>query len=430
MSAFAARRPGAARLVRTRGARARALALRARRRSSRSRPSRLSSTAELLIHPPAGAAAGDRARSRRRAARRWRCAAATAVRRCPPWPGRSCCSRRSSSRVLALGVPAHLLAARPPGAGSSGTSATASTASEPGCGPTAGARSGRGWPCCSSSRSCWSLAGGSVLLARGARARGCRRAVALALLVGLFLIGAANTPQPEPGLRGLVLLDADRSLAVGARLRPGRRGAGRALADPAGAARARPAPRRSAPRAPGCRFREPAGAVAAEARFQWDQVYGPITWPRTEATMLTHRRRRTRGCCGHLARPLRRTAVPALGRRSRHRAARRSAAARTGTGGSPARRSRSPDCARGCWSAATGCCSNCDWLSAPGSPVVTRSRRHALLAGRAERPGSTPFAPTAPARRRRELRRAPRRFPRAYLPYTRFELPRHARPRG
>ncbi len=113
-----------------------------------------------------------------------------------------------------------------------------------------------------------------------------RRAAALALLVGLFLAGAANAPQAEAGLRGLVLL-----ALIAAWLAPPLASAGGAwrasrwLAVPALLALAlRPAV--SSPSA-WIDFRDGPGAGSGVTSFQWDQSYGPMSWPRSEDTVLT-----------------------------------------------------------------------------------------------------------------------------------------------
>ncbi|MGO9489219.1 MAG: DUF3488 and transglutaminase-like domain-containing protein [Solirubrobacteraceae bacterium] len=108
-----------------------------------------------------------------------------------------------------------------------------------------------------------------------------RRVLALAVPIGLFVAGAANTPGSLPGLRGLVLLALIAAWvwlpAVGVADAP--RATRWLLACGLVALLVRPA--LSAPA--WIDFREVASPGVS---FQWDQLYGPISWPRSTATML------------------------------------------------------------------------------------------------------------------------------------------------
>jgi transglutaminase-like putative cysteine protease len=250
-------------------------------------------------------------------------------------------------------------------------------------------------------------------------ARG-RRGAALALLVAMFLTGAANTAQPEPGLRGLVLL-----VLIAAWLWAPRASAGAAaraarwLILPALLALAlRPALSSSSP---WIGFREAPGASAAVASFQWDQVYGPITWPRTEATML------------RVAEPhpglLR---ITSLDRFDGLRFLRSSAApgiARLDVGsGRPRQRWVTHDTVTvdGLRSrllvGGDGLALGVSWMS-PVSPLLSREADGTLAAGSVINSGVYSVTSYRPRPTAAEMRRAPRAFTRAYLPYASFELP-------
>ena len=263
----------------------------------------------------------------------------------------------------------------------------------------------------------------TVLLAGGLRfwpgAGRRRRAAALALLVGLFLTGAANTPQSEPGLRGLVMLAliACWLWAPTADLGGAARAA-RWLALPALLALAlRPA---LSSTSAWIDFREAAGSGAATATFQWDQTYGPISWPRSAATMFTLGAshpgllRVTSLDRFDGLRFLRSSAPPATSRldlqgRLDRRFVTRSTVRIAGLG---SRLLVTGD----------GLALRLHWLGGP-EPAVSAQGDGTLLASSLAQ-GSVysvvAYRPhPAPAR----LRLAPRAFPRTYLPYARFELP-------
>jgi hypothetical protein len=115
-------------------------------------------------------------------------------------------------------------------------------------------------------------------------AGGARRALALLALVGVFLAGAANTPAPLPAFQGLLLL-----ALIAAALLPGAAApqAGRAarwlIACTVGALIAQAA--LSSAR-PWLDYRDAGATAGPSGSFQWDQRYGPIRWSRSGATML------------------------------------------------------------------------------------------------------------------------------------------------
>ena len=374
---------------------------------------------ELLLHPPAG-------RLLALAAIATAGCATLALRRADGRPAVPAAARPVAVlatlllSLLALGVPAHLLIpsgwgrlVRHVGDGVDGLGAWL-------------------WPYRGGAR--WSrlavlLVVPFVLLAAGAlcfwpgtgHARG-RRTAALAMLVGVFLTGAANTPQSEPGLRGLVLL----FLIVFWLWAPtGRQGgalrAARWLIVPALAALAlRPALSSSSA---WIGFREPSAATSANASFQWDQRYGPITWARTDATMLTVA----------VADPglLRVTSLDRFDGLRFLRSDEPAGDARIDLGRRPNRRwlSRATVTVAGLRSrlllGGDGVPLTLRWIGSRSLPVA-RESDGTLAAPTVLTGGSYEVTSYRPRPSVAQLRRAPRRFPRAYMPYVRFALP----PRG
>jgi transglutaminase-like putative cysteine protease len=113
-----------------------------------------------------------------------------------------------------------------------------------------------------------------------------RRALALGALLAIFVTGTANAPTSVPAFDGFVLM----ALLAGALLLPlpAASDTGRALcwlAVCAAAALSVQAALRSA--GPWIQYREAASAATPSASFQWDQLYGPNLWPHSEAPMLT-----------------------------------------------------------------------------------------------------------------------------------------------
>jgi protein-glutamine gamma-glutamyltransferase len=277
-----------------------------------------------------------------------------------------------------------------------------------------------------------------------------RRAIALALLVALFLTGAANSSQPEPGLRGLVLLVLIAAwlwlptLGENEIIRAGRWLVLCALLALAGrAALGSPAPWLG--------FREAIGAEQS-ASFQWDQVYGPIDWPRSTATMFSvataHpglmrvtsldrfdglRFLRSDAPPGAAALDLSARARTTLGPSAQpHPSAR--ARRRANDAGIERATVTVAGLRSSLLAGAEGLAIDVRWM-ARGTPVLRREADGTLVASRPLASGGvytvTSYRPRASAAR---LRRAPRGFPRSYLPYARFELPGHsasalARPR-
>jgi protein-glutamine gamma-glutamyltransferase len=253
------------------------------------------------------------------------------------------------------------------------------------------------------------------------RGRG-RRTVALAMLLGLYLTGAANAPQAEPGLRGLTLLGllaawlwlpaiAESELTRAARwvIICG------VLALLCRAALGAPSP--------WIGFRDSPVAAPAGVTFQWDQIYGPIDWPRSGATMLALSEpnpgllRVTSLDRFDGLRFLRSGAAPGSARLDLPRpfAARRSSYSRAVVTIAGLRSRLLVD--------GGGLALKARWL-AHGAPALSREPDGTLAASSPLAAGGvytvTSYRPPVSPER---LRRAPRAIPRAYLPYVRFELP-------
>ncbi len=245
-----------------------------------------------------------------------------------------------------------------------------------------------------------------------------RRAIALALPVGLFLAGAANTPGSVPGLRGLVLLALIAAWlwlpGIGSHDAP--RAARWLLACSVVALLVRPVLSSSGA---WIGFRE---NVAVGVSFQWDQLYGPISWPRSAAKML------------EVSEPhpelLRVTALDRFDGLRFLRSDAPPGSAGLDVGGGPRPRSwytRAVVTVSGLRSTLLadggGVPVAVRWLGR-GSPAIARQADGTLMARPAAQAGGlyvvTSYTPQAtPAM----LRRAPRSYPRAYVPYTQFELP-------
>ncbi len=266
-----------------------------------------------------------------------------------------------------------------------------------------------------------------------------RRAASLALLVGLFLAGAANAPQSEAGLRGLALL-----ALIAAWLAPapsGTGGAARAarwLVLPALLALlARPAISSSSAWIP---FRDAPGTSSAVTSFQWDQTYGPIDWPRSEDTMLTVEspdpgllRVTTLDRFDGL-RFLRSDAVP---RQTPLDEGIRTVRLRRGTGARARELTRSEPPPQAWFSRETvtivdlrsrllvggdGLTVSLQWIGA-ATPTLSRQPDGTLAAASVPPRGVYSVVTYRPRPSAARLRRAPRGYPAGYLPYARFELP-------
>ena len=111
-----------------------------------------------------------------------------------------------------------------------------------------------------------------------------RRVLAVAALLAVFVAGTANAPSPLPTLDGVVLA----ALVAATLLLPFASGSetGRALCWLAvcGAA-ALTAQSALSSSNPWIHYRD-AAASPLSATFQWDQMYGPDRWPRSQASML------------------------------------------------------------------------------------------------------------------------------------------------
>jgi protein-glutamine gamma-glutamyltransferase len=285
------------------------------------------------------------------------------------------------------------------------------------------------------------VAGSLCFWPAGGEGRGgeLRRAIALALLVALFLTGAANSSQPEPGLRGLVLLVLIAgwlwlpALSGNEIIRAGRWLALCALLALAGRAAV------GSP-APWLGFREAIGAEQS-ASFQWDQVYGPIDWSRSTATMFSvaapHpglmrvtsldrfdglRFLRSDAPPGSADLDLSTRALDAL-LRARPRPVGDGANGPAAGAGVEHATITVAGLRSNLLVGAAGLALGVRW-AADARPVLQRAADGTLTASRPLPPGGaytvTSYRPRASAA---TLRRAPRAFPRSYLSYARFELP-------
>ena len=264
------------------------------------------------------------------------------------------------------------------------------------------------------------VAAGGLLFWPGAgRAR---RTFSLALLIALFLLGAANTPQQQPGLRGLVLFVLIAAwLWAPSAGRETERAAARAvrwLLLPALLAVAlRPALSSSSA---WIGFREAAGADASTATFQWDQTYGPISWPRTASTMLTL-------AAAHPGllrvtsldrfdglRFLRSAAPPDTSALEQRIPIERRFLARSTVriAGLRSQQLISGD----------GLAQRLRWLGGP-RPSIAAEGDGTLIASSVPQGSLYSVVAYRPRPSPARLRRAPRSFPAAYMPYVRFQLP-------
>ena len=244
-----------------------------------------------------------------------------------------------------------------------------------------------------------------------------RRRLALAIVLALYVAGAANTPQPEPGLRGAVLLG---SLAAWLWAPGGDRvGAARAarwLIVPVVVALAlRPA---LASPSSWIAFREGPASATLES-FQWDQLYGPIEWPRTDTTMLSVEQ----------SDPglLRVTSLDRFDGLRFLRSGQPPGQARLDRGNSRSDwLSREKVSVAGLRSrllvAGAGLALGVAWSSRSTTPLRRESDGTIVAEGT---PSKESYAVLSyrPRPSVTQLRHAPARFARAYLPYTGFELP-------
>jgi transglutaminase-like putative cysteine protease len=248
-----------------------------------------------------------------------------------------------------------------------------------------------------------------------------RRAVALAALVGIFVAGAANTPGSLPAIQGLVLLGliaASLLLPAVPAEETGR--AGRWLAAFAVTALIAESALGSMP--PWIPYRDGGLAAGASASFQWNQLYGPIRWSRSEATMLT------------LTEPrptvLRVTSLDRFDGLRFLRSDSPPGSSRLDLGGPRALRrwsERATVDVAGLRSLLLadggGVPTAAHWLGAAGGPI--RRQADGTIAVGANAPSGALYEVTSyvPRPSAAEARRAPRAYPRAYLPYAEFTLP-------
>jgi transglutaminase-like putative cysteine protease len=248
-----------------------------------------------------------------------------------------------------------------------------------------------------------------------------RRTAALAIVLGVYVTGAANGPSAPRLLQGLALM----ALVCAWLLLPDVGGEDRVRATSwlaaSGAAALALLPVLSSSR-PWIDFREAGGAPAKVSGFQWDQLYGPNPWPHSGATVA-----RVEATQPGLLR------VTSLDRFDGLRFLRSVAppgSARLDDGTAATRRSfreralfviedlRSPLLV-----GAGGVAERVRWLGS-GAPALTRHADGTVTStpslgwGDLYEVSSYDPRPEATA-----LQAAPRTYPRAYLPYAQFELP-------
>ncbi len=248
-----------------------------------------------------------------------------------------------------------------------------------------------------------------------------RRAAALLALVAVFLTGAANTPSPLPALQGLVLL----ALAAGTLLRPtapAREGARALRWLGVCGLLALTAESALAGAGPWLDYRDGGAGQASGVAFQWDQLYGPIAWSRSPATLLT-----VTASHPTLLR------VTSLDRFDGLRFLRSDAppGARALDQGDRSERARFGEHATvqvsglrsGLLVGGGGLTTGARWLSSP--PAGLRQSADGTVALGAALPTGAVYevASYVPQPTPQRARLAPRAFPRAYLPYVEFDLP-------
>lgn len=264
------------------------------------------------------------------------------------------------------------------------------------------------------------LGAGAVSFWPSQRLLGARRVLALGALLGLFVTGAANTPGSLPVIDGLVLL----ALVAATMLAPlsSASQASRALCWLAVCGVAALAVQSALGRsAPWIHYREGPASRGDTAAFQWDELYGPDTWAAGQAVVLdvaeTH---------PSLLR------VTSLDRFDGLRFLRSDAPAGAQQLDSPASQTgrwtehavievrglRSPLLAGG-----GGLPTSLRPLGGAFPAPARQADGTLALTGSAPRGGAYEVDSYDPQPTAAEARRAPRTFPRAYLPYAQFELP-------
>ena len=247
-----------------------------------------------------------------------------------------------------------------------------------------------------------------------------RRALALGGLLAIFVTGTANAPASVPAFDGFVLM----ALVAATLLLPlsAASEAGRALcwlAVCAAAALAVQGALRSS--GPWIHYREAGAAAASSASFQWDQLYGPDRWPRSSASMLT------------VAEPrpalLRVTSLDRFDGLRFLRSADPPGSARLDVPAAAARRwsERAIVEVKGLRSSvlasAGGLPTRIRWLDDREHAPAREADGTAATPGVASSGASYEVASYDPRPSAAAARRAPRTYPRAYLPYARFALP-------
>ncbi|MDQ6811614.1 MAG: transglutaminase-like domain-containing protein, partial [Actinomycetota bacterium] len=252
-----------------------------------------------------------------------------------------------------------------------------------------------------------------------ARAVGARRLAGLSLLIAIFITGAANERGPASGFQGVALLALVAAWLWLPTLGPTdvNRAARWLLACGALALGAAPA---LGPRGPWIDYRA-WSPLALEISFQWDQLYGPIPWSRSTATMFEI----TRPIPGPVK-------VTSLDRFDGVRFLRSYAAPGSSTldlPGQPGagrwyqRATVTVAALRSNLVLSTGLPVSIRWLSAHSKTAIRGADGTTVLPSTLSSGERYSVISYVPAPTSAALRRAPRRFPRAYLPYAQFELP-------
>jgi protein-glutamine gamma-glutamyltransferase len=252
------------------------------------------------------------------------------------------------------------------------------------------------------------------------RAARTRRAAALGLLVAIFVTGVANQTNPAWGVQGAFLLGLVASWLWIARLR---------LADVnragwwllAGATLALALAPRLTARHPWIDYRA-WNPLPVTSTFQWDQLYGPFPWPRSSATMFelaeadpSLLKVTTLDRFDGL-RFLRSDAPPGsrtldVGRTRAARGWYKHAVVTVG------------DLRSSLLVSGGGLAVDVTWLGSTPRTMASQPDGTTVLRTAPSSGASYEVASYVPAPSAAMLRRAPRGFPPAYLPYAQFELP-------
>ncbi len=266
----------------------------------------------------------------------------------------------------------------------------------------------------------------AVLLAAGCASfwpspamRATRRVLALAALLAVFVTGTANAPSPLPAFDGVVLA----ALVAATLLLPlaSASETGRALCWLAVCGAAALAVQSALGSAsPWIHYRD-AGAADVNGTFQWDQVYGPDPWPSSQAAMIEVSERspallrvtsldRFDGL-GFLRSP----EPPGVLRADLPRAKLPRWTDRASIEVQGLRSSMLPS--------AGGLPVGVRWLDDIAPPVTWQRDRTAGTTATPQRGTAYVVSSYDPRPSPSEAARAPRTYPRLYLPYVLFELP-------